>query len=170
MVCGKNHFNLEAVHVSSTVPSGQMEFESSHWTSSSLLKCPTSHLFCCCSVVRLCLIVIAGSSVLHCLPEFAQIGFPGGSDGRESTCNAGDAGREDPLEKEWLPTPVFLAGEIHGQGSLAGYSPWVCKESDMTERLTLSLSRYLGGVKCDHCVRCLGKHKSETEVINSEFQ
>ena len=33
------------------------------------------------------------------------------------------------------PTPVSLPGKFHGQKSLAGYSPWVCKESDMTERL-----------------------------------
>ena len=32
-------------------------------------------------------------------------------------------GREDPLEKEMQPTPVFLPGESHGQRSLAGYSP-----------------------------------------------
>ena len=32
--------------------------------------------------------------------------------------------------KEWLPTPVFLPGESHGQGSLVGYSPCGCKESD----------------------------------------
>ena len=25
--------------------------------------------------------------------------------------------------KEWLPTPVFLPGEFHGQRNLAGYSP-----------------------------------------------
>ena len=31
-------------------------------------------------------------------------------------------GWEDPLEKERLPTPVFLPGEFHGQRSLAGYS------------------------------------------------
>ena len=31
------------------------------------------------------------------------------------------------LRREWLPTPVFLAGEFHGQRSLAGYSPWGCK-------------------------------------------
>ena len=31
------------------------------------------------------------------------------------------------------PTPVFLPGESHGHRSLAGYSPWGCKESDMTE-------------------------------------
>ena len=39
--------------------------------------------------------------------------------------------REDPLL-----TPVFLPGEFHGQKSLAGYSPWNCKESDTTEHLT----------------------------------
>jgi len=30
----------------------------------------------------------------------------------------------------------------HGQRSLAGYSPWGCKESDTTERLTLSHSYF----------------------------
>ena len=33
----------------------------------------------------------------------------------------------------WQPTPVFLPGKFHGQKSLAGYSPWGHKESDMTE-------------------------------------
>ena len=33
----------------------------------------------------------------------------------------------------WQPTPVFLSGKFHGQRSLAGYSPWDHKESDMTE-------------------------------------
>ena len=47
--------------------------------------------------------------------------------------------REDPLEKEWQPTLVFLPGELHGQRSLVGYSPWGCKESDTTEKLTLLL-------------------------------
>ena len=32
-------------------------------------------------------------------------------------------GQEDPLEKEWLPTPVFLPGEFYGQRSLMGYGP-----------------------------------------------
>ena len=35
-----------------------------------------------------------------------------------------------------LPTPVFLPEEFHGQRRLVGYSPWCCKESDVTERLT----------------------------------
>ena len=44
-------------------------------------------------------------------------------------------GREDPLEKEWQPTPVFFPGESHGWRSLVGYSPRGCKESDTTEWL-----------------------------------
>ena len=37
--------------------------------------------------------------------------------------------------RKWPPTPVFLPGKSHGQRSLAGYSPWGRKESDMTEWL-----------------------------------
>ena len=33
-------------------------------------------------------------------------------------------GWEDPLEKKWQPTPVFLPGEFHEQRSLVGYSTW----------------------------------------------
>ena len=36
---------------------------------------------------------------------------------------------------KWQPTPVLLAGESHGWRSLAGYSPWGHKESDMSEQL-----------------------------------
>ena len=36
-----------------------------------------------------------------------------------------------PWKREWLPTLVFLPGEIHGQRSLVGYSPWDSKESDI---------------------------------------
>ena len=38
-----------------------------------------------------------------------------------------------------VPTPAFLSGKPHGQGSLVGYSPWSCTGSDTNERLTLSL-------------------------------
>ena len=31
--------------------------------------------------------------------------------------------RRIPWKREWLPTPVFLPGEFHGQRNLAGYSP-----------------------------------------------
>ena len=36
---------------------------------------------------------------------------------------------------------MFFTGEFHGQRSLAGYSSWGCKESDMTEQLILSESQ-----------------------------
>ena len=36
-----------------------------------------------------------------------------------------------PWRRKWQPTPVFLLGESFGQRSLAGYSPWDCKESDI---------------------------------------
>ena len=70
------------------------------------------------------------------------LGFPGGSDGTESAWNAGDLdlksgwgrspgeGNGNPLQYPCLENP-------QGQRSLVGYSPWVLKESDMTERLTL---------------------------------
>jgi len=45
-------------------------------------------------------------------------------------------GWEDPRRRKWQPNPVFLSGKFHGQRSLAYYSPWGCKESDMTEQLT----------------------------------
>ena len=41
----------------------------------------------------------------------------------------GPLGREDPLEKE-------MATHSCGHRSLAGYSPWGCKEMDMTGQLT----------------------------------
>ena len=48
-------------------------------------------------------------------------------------------GWEDPLGREWQPTPVFLLGEFPGQKSLVGYSPYGHKELDVTEQLTLLL-------------------------------
>ena len=82
----------------------------------------------------------------------AELGFPGGSDSKESTCNVGDlgsipglgrcpgGGHGNPLQYSCLENP-------HGQRSLVGYSPWGRKKSDTTEQLstacegmTLSLS------------------------------
>ena len=71
-------------------------------------------------------------------------GFPGGSYGKDGLqcrrpgCNPWV--RKIPWRREWQPTPVFLPGEFHGERSLAamGYCHWGCKESDTTERPTLS--------------------------------
>ena len=58
-------------------------------------------------------------------------GFPGGSDGKESTCQCKRCKRHGfdpwvgkiPWRKAWQPTPVFLPWKSHGQ-SLVGFSPW----------------------------------------------
>jgi len=42
-------------------------------------------------------------------------------------------GWEEPLESEMVTHSSILTGKSHGQRSLAGYSPWGHKESDMTE-------------------------------------
>ena len=38
-----------------------------------------------------------------------------------------------PRVRKWPLTPDFLPAKSRGQRSLVGYSPWVGKESDMTE-------------------------------------
>ena len=62
--------------------------------------------------------------------------------GKESTYSAGDLGLipgsgRFPGEEDGMntgqPIPVFWPGESHGQRSLAGYSPWGGRESDLTK-------------------------------------
>ena len=74
------------------------------------------------------------------------ISFPGGSDGKESACNVGDLGsipgsrrspgegNGNPLQYSCLENPVDRGFWIEDRGSrsLAGYSQWDCKESDVT--------------------------------------
>ena len=43
--------------------------------------------------------------------------------------------RKIPWRREWQPIPVFLPGEFHGQRILAGYSPWGCKELDVSQQI-----------------------------------
>ena len=72
---------------------------------------------------------------IHTLDLF-MVGFPVDADGKDSACNARD-GHSVPGSARspggGQPTPVFLPGEPHGQGSLVGYSPCGHKELDTTE-------------------------------------
>ena len=77
-----------------------------------------------------------------CFKSYARsVGVPGGSGGKESACSAGDLGLipggKMPWRREWLPTPILLSRELHGQRCLASYSPWDSQELDTTEQLTL---------------------------------
>ena len=47
-----------------------------------------------------------------------------------------------PWSTKWQPAPVFLPGKFHGQKSLADYSPWGLKDSDMTEWLSTAQHLY----------------------------
>ena len=88
------------------------------------------------------------------IPVF--LGFPGGSDSRESACCAGDlgsvpllgrspgGGHDNPLQYSCLENP-------RGQRRLAGYSPWGRKELDTTKHSTAqknSESQMRKQVKC----------------------
>ena len=59
--------------------------------------------------------------------------------GKESTCNANVGPgfhswvEKMPWRRAWQCTLVFLAGQLHGQRGLVGYSTLGLKESDMTE-------------------------------------
>ena len=48
--------------------------------------------------------------------------------------------RKIPWRRAWQSTLGFLPGKANEHRSLAGYSPWGRKESDMTEGLTCYLS------------------------------
>ena len=66
------------------------------------------------------------------------LGFPGGSDAKESTCNAGDLGLIPGFvrcPRGGLGNPLqYCLENRHGLRSLAGYSPWGHKELDTTEQ------------------------------------
>ena len=72
-------------------------------------------------------LLIAVSLFLPCLP--------GGSDGKVSTCSAGNldlipGSERSPREGNGYPLQYYCHGEFHGQRSLVGYSPRSCKELD----------------------------------------
>ena len=51
---------------------------------------------------------------------------------RHRRCGFGPWIGKIPWRSPWQPTLAFLLGESHGLRSMAGYSPWGCKESDTT--------------------------------------
>ena len=94
--------------------------------------------------------------------------WPGGTRGKEPTCQCRRHKshrfhpwvRKIPWRWKWLPTPVFLPGESHGQRSLAGYSPWGHKELDTTEQVILSCISKMLFINCKifhHCLKDLSE-------------
>ena len=69
-----------------------------------------------------------------------QMGFPSGSDGKESACSMGDLGlipqlARSPGEGHGNPLQYSCLEHPRGQRSLVGYRPWGRKELGMTEQL-----------------------------------
>ena len=74
----------------------------------------------------------------------------GGSDGKESTCKAGDLGSiprlgRSPRRGYHNPLQYSCPENSHRQRSLAGYSSWGRKESDMTETTENTHCRFYTG-------------------------
>ena len=67
------------------------------------------------------------------------LGLPGGSDGKESACNAGDLGSilggEDPLEKGLVTCSSIVAWRIPWTQEPGGLQSMGHKESDTTKQL-----------------------------------
>ena len=81
-------------------------------------------------------VFVTQDTIMVDLPLNFYLGFPGGSDGKESasvleTCVL-SLGWGDPLGKEMATHSNTLAWKIHGWKSLVGYSPWGHKELDTT--------------------------------------
>ena len=78
--------------------------------------------------------------------ELCTMGFPGGSDGKESTCNVGDLGLipglgRSPGGGHGNPLQYSSFDNPHGRRSLMAYSPWGSKKLDVTERLGMHTHR-----------------------------
>ena len=79
------------------------------------------------------------------------MGFPGGSDGKESACDVRDPGSIPGLGRspgKWHGNPLQYSclENPHEQGSLEGYSQRGRKEQDTTEQLILS--RHKSHISC----------------------
>ena len=75
------------------------------------------------------------------LPTPVFMGFPGGSNGKESACSVGDLGSipgfgRSPGGGHGDQLQYSCLENLHGQRGLVGYSPWGHKESDTSERLS----------------------------------
>ena len=71
-------------------------------------------------------------------------GFPGGSEVKDPPAGARDVGStpglgRSPGEGNSNPLQYFLPGKSHRQRSLAGYSPWGCRETRLSNRTTADL-------------------------------
>ena len=75
---------------------------------------------------------------------------------RSRRCGFNPWVRKITWRRKWQPNPLFLPGKSHGQRSLAGYSPWDLKESEMTQQISphANLAPRSLKVTVDLCLFC----------------
>ena len=101
------------------------------------------HIYVCvyiylyaCMCIYMCVCMCVYIYIYACMYINHIYGFPSGSAViclQCRKCRFSPWVRNIPWRRTWLPIPVFLSGEFHGQRSLVGYSLWGRKESDITE-------------------------------------
>ena len=137
MLRGRNVIKVGFV-LSMLFPSTESRHQQILFLSISSLQIDSSCCFCAPEIpyVLEALTNISEESLVHFfLNSFWVLthGFPGGSVGKESACNVGDQGSipglgRSPREGNGNPLQYSCL-----EKSLVGYSPWGCKESEMTE-------------------------------------
>ena len=71
-------------------------------------------------------------------------------------------GREDPLEEDMATHFCILAWR-----SLAGYSPWGCKESNMTEHAS-AIQRFSDLIHSSLCISCRMLRHNEHRFLKAD--
>ena len=111
---------------------------------------------------------------------YPQTCFPGGTSGKEHTCQCRRHRRckfdpwveKIPWSRKWQSAPVFLPGKLYGQRSSMGYSPQSRKELNMTVQLSLwACMRTHTHTNAEVCVWLLSSasrklDKNKVEVIS----
>ena len=113
--------------------------------------------------------------LLEFILSWAQ-GFPGGSTGKEPTCQCRRCKkhgfnpwiRKVPWRRKWQSTPLFLPGKYHGQRSLAGYSPGGLKAimKWQFQAATLPQSLLFIEVQQDHILNLVHKPLIILRILN----
>ena len=81
-------------------------------------------------------VMVTVSFTSNSQPIICALGFPCGSAGKESACNAGDLDSTPGLERSPGGGKVYQL-QYSGLEKSMHYSPWGCKESDTTEQHSL---------------------------------
>ena len=123
------------------------------------MSCPVSYFFSWC-IYLYALKKIVSFYPLHRIGKYLRLGFPGGSDGQESACNAGDLGlisglRRSPGERNgyqlwysclgdpWTEEP----GGLQSMGLQRVGHDWVTNTHTHTHTCMHTLGRWCSGTR-----------------------